>query len=99
MGAVTELAEVYGWQWAHFRPAKTSKGWRTPVSGSLGKGWPDLVLARERDGRLLFIELKSAKGSPTPEQDHVARVLGTAGRYFLWRPRHLDSGEIAAILQ
>ena len=35
---VTDLAELYGWAWAHFRPAQPTKGWRTPVSGPLGKG-------------------------------------------------------------
>jgi VRR-NUC domain len=72
---VTDLAEILGWQWVHFRPAQTSRGWRTPVSGPLGKGWPDLVLVRERDRRLLFIELKAGKGKTTPEQNRVFEAL------------------------
>jgi hypothetical protein len=35
LAQVTELAELYGWQWVHFRPARTVHGWRTPVSGPL----------------------------------------------------------------
>ncbi len=101
MRAVTDLAAILGWEWAHFRPAQTSRGWRTPVSGPLGKGFPDLVMVRPRDGRLLFVELKGPKGSPTLEQDHVHAVLASVpgvGAY-LWRPWHLDSGEIAAVLR
>ena len=101
MRAVTDLASILGWEWAHFRPAQTAKGWRTPVSGPLGKGFPDLVLVRVRDGRLLFVELKTTKGKPSPEQDHVhaalAQVKGIGA--YLWRPWHLDSGEIATVLR
>jgi hypothetical protein len=40
---VTDAAELYGWQWAHFRPARTERGWRTPVSGPLGAGFPQVL--------------------------------------------------------
>lgn len=70
---VTELAEIYGWSWVHFRPAQTAKGWRTPVSGPLGAGWPDLVLIRERDRRLIFAELKRDGGTLSAQQ-HDALV-------------------------
>lgn len=99
MRAVTDLAEILGWSWAHFRPAQTARGWRTPVSGPLGKGFPDLVLVRPRDGRLLFVELKGAAGKPTPEQDVVHKALSTAAQTYLWRPWHLDSGEIQSVLR
>ena len=59
---VTELATIYGWRWAHFRVARTKYGWRTAVSGPLGAGFPDLVLTRERDGRMLMVELKTDTG-------------------------------------
>lgn len=72
---VTELAEIFGWGWSHFRPAMTTKGWRTPVSGPLGKGWPDLVLVRESDRRLVFAELKGEGGRTTTEQDRVLDAL------------------------
>ncbi len=36
---VTDAAELFGWTWCHFRPAMTTKGWRTPVSGPLGAGF------------------------------------------------------------
>lgn len=90
---VTELAEVLGWTHVHFRPAMTSKGYRTPVSGPLGKGWPDLVLVRER---VIFAELKSVKGKLSLEQDYVLEELRRAGaEVYLWRPEDRDQiGEV-----
>ena len=85
---VTELAEVLGWTHVHFRPAMTSKGYRTPVSGPLGKGWPDLVLVRER---IIFAELKSEKGKVSLEQDFVLEELRRAGaEVYVWRPSDRD---------
>ncbi|MBA3575580.1 MAG: VRR-NUC domain-containing protein, partial [Pseudonocardiales bacterium] len=76
---VTELAELLGWVWAHFRPARTAHGWRTPVSGPIGAGFPDLVLARERDRRLLFAELKADDGRVTPAEQRVLDTLRAVG--------------------
>jgi hypothetical protein len=76
---VTDAASVLGWHWVHFRPAQTAHGWRTPVQGPLGEGWPDLFLARPRDGRLLAVELKSDKGTVTADQLAVHAVLIAAG--------------------
>ena len=52
---VIQLAQLMGFKVAHFRPAQTSKGWRTAVSGD-GVGFPDLVLVRGRE--IYFWELK-----------------------------------------
>lgn len=82
---VTDLAELRGWEYVHFRPARTADSWRTAVQGSLGKGWPDLVLARGSE--VLAVELKSDRGKPTPEQERVLSVLSEAGiRCAVWRP-------------
>ena len=56
---VIELARLLGWRVAHFRPAQTSRGWRTAVAAD-GAGFPDLVLVR--DGFVIFAELKTDKG-------------------------------------
>ena len=91
---VMELADVLGWSTVHFRPAMTSKGYRTPVSGPLGKGWPDLVLVRER---VIFAELKSDKGKLSLEQDYVLGELRNAGaEVYVWRPQ--DRDEIGEVL-
>ena len=87
LGQVTELAAIYGWSWVHFRPARTAHGWRTPVSGPLGAGWPDLVLVRDR---VIFAELKADDGRVRPEQAEVGAVLAAAGaEWHLWRPKDL----------
>lgn len=79
---VIQAAGLYGWRVAHFRPARTAKGWRTPVEGDVGL--PDLVLAR--DGRVLLAELKSDRGRTSADQDLWLEALGDHGR--LWTPRH-----------
>lgn len=81
--AVIDIAKLRGWRVAHFRPARTAKGWRTPVQGHAG--FPDLVLARR--GRVLFIELKSDKGRITADQLAWAKELGEAFR--VWRPAYI----------
>lgn len=83
--AVIDLAHSRGWLVAHFRPARTSKGWRTAITGD--PGFPDLVLARNgpRGGcRVLFIELKTETGRWTEAQQVWARRLPG---YALFRPR------------
>ena len=40
------------------------------------KGFPDICMVRPKDGRLIFLELKSAKGKVTPEQQEWIDALG-----------------------
>jgi hypothetical protein len=61
---LVRAAMLRGWMVAHFRPAPSSRGWRTPVEGNAG--FPDLVLAR--DGVVFAWELKGQGGRPTLEQ-------------------------------
>ena len=92
---VVDLASILGWSWGHFRPAKTQRGWRVPVSGPLGHGWPDLVLVR--DDRLVFVELKrSGKIAPSPEQRLVLELLGAAVEVYVWTPDDMD--EVTRVL-
>ena len=77
---IMHAAGLYGWRAAHFRPARTAQGWRTPMQGDVGL--PDLVLAR--DGVVLLAELKSARGKTTPDQELWLEALGDHAR--LWRP-------------
>ena len=92
---VTDLAEICGWSWAHFRPARTLHGWTTPVSGPLGKGWPDLVLLRRE--RIVFAELKRDKGKVDAHQAWVLELLGAAAEAYVWRPSDLTA--IAEVLR
>lgn len=86
MDQVIALARLRGWKVAHFRPARTEHGWRTPVAAD-GKGWPDLVLVHPRQKRALFVELKAQGGKLTVEQDDWLRWLAEAGlSTAIWRP-------------
>lgn len=55
---IINVAQGYGWLVCHFRPARTSKGYRTALQGY--PGFPDIVLARK--GVVLFIEAKMERG-------------------------------------
>lgn len=70
---VIDLARLCGWRVAHFRPAQTVRGWRTPVEAD-GAGFPDLLMVRGNE--LLALELKSAKGKATPEQEEWLAAFG-----------------------
>jgi hypothetical protein len=94
--AVMDTARRLGWLRAHFTPAETSKGWRTPVSGD-GKGFPDLVLVRER---VVFVELKGHGGRVSQEQKEWLEALDRAGaECYLWTPSSWTSGEIERVLR
>ena len=104
---VIEMAQRLGWKVAHFRPAKTEKGWRTAVAAD-GAGFPDLVLVRHR---ILFAELKTDRGKLSRDQvvwqDAIIRAedlyldqvgQGYDSRYLpfkhvVWRPRDLKTIE------
>lgn len=95
---VLDAAKKLGWRTAHFRPAKTDKGWRTPVSGD-GKGFPDLVLLRR--GRMLVVEMKS-ETAPAPKAEQAdwlsAFEAVVSVQVCVWRPRHWLTGEIERAL-
>lgn len=85
---VIELAHMYGWLVAHFRPARMADGsWRTPLQGD-GKGFPDLVLVKP--GRLIFAELKTDDGVVEPMQKRWLDTLRTTEvDVHVWRPHQL----------
>lgn len=95
--AVIELARLLGWRVAHFRPAMTAKGWRTPVEGD-GKGFPDLVLVRGT--RLIFAELKSDHGRLSIEQQEWNHwlILATP-EVYVWTPEKWSDGRVEAMLR
>ena len=89
---VLGMARAYGWFVAHFRPAQTAKGWRTPVSAD-GQGYPDLCLVR--DDRIVYVELKSDKGKLTEPQKVWLEMLQGTGKceVYCWKPSQLDEIE------
>lgn len=82
---------------------------------SLGSepGWPDLVLVRVRDRRLIFAELKAEKGRLSTRQAEVLELLEAAVatddhertetrplvEVTVWRPSDLASGVITEVLR
>jgi hypothetical protein len=93
-GTVIHAARVLNWRVAHFRPARTAHGWRTPVQGD-GVGWPDLVCVRK--DRLVFAELKAPRGKVTPAQQQWLEDLGRCAETYLWR--EADWERIEAVLR
>ena len=90
---VVDYAHLTGWKVAHFRPAYTEKGWRTPVAAD-GKGFVDLVLAKV--GReVIYAELKTNRGKLTREQGDWKFILSQCPgvEYKIWRPRDWEQIE------
>lgn len=99
---VIDLAHIYHWKVAHFRPAMTKHGWRTPVQAD-GKGFPDLILVRIKDGRMIIAEVKTEKGKLTPEQEEWKEFFlavdyeNRTVEAYIWRPS--DFQNIVEILK
>lgn len=97
---VVDLAAILGFHWFHVRAGRTVHGWAVPIEGTFGEGWPDLFLARERDSRSLFAELKREGEQLDPEQERVAAILRAAGHeVHVWHPSDMDSGLIPEVLR
>lgn len=94
--AVIECAQLLGWHVAHFRPAQTANGWRTPVEANAA-GFPDLTLIRDR---ILFAELKSDRGVLSVAQEVWIDAIDRAGvEAHVWRPDDWTSGRIETHLR
>ena len=87
---VMELAQLSGWETYH--PLTSMRGgdrYLTAASGTMAKGWPDLVLVQPKQRRLIFAELKRERGQTTPDQERVLLVLQAlfpSVRVYVWRP-------------
>jgi hypothetical protein len=84
--AVIQLAELVGWRVYHTHDSRRSQ-----------PGFPDLTLVREN--RLLFVELKSAKGRLTVEQVDWLEALGYVASVATWRPADWVSGTVERVLR
>ena len=85
--AIADLAAVLGWRSYHTFDSRRSNA-----------GFPDLCLWR--DHRLIFAELKSAKGKLTPEQEATLdSLMLTAGELHVWRPKDWFDNTIAEVLK
>lgn len=93
---VVELAHIYSWRVAHFRPARVKdqngghERFVTAVAGD-GKGFPDLVLINTRFKLMLYRELKTRSGRLSPDQEAWRdAIIAAGGDWDLWRPQHFD---------
>lgn len=87
-----QLAQLFGWRRAHFRPARVMRGgkeiYETPIEGD-AKGYLDLEFVRDR---LVKIEAKFGKNKPSPEQlDWMAAYHKAGVEVHLWWPRDFDT--------
>lgn len=81
---VEELAKRMGWMGYHTHDSRRSQ-----------PGFPDLILVHPRQRRILWRELKSEIGRPTPEQQAWMSSLLLVGQDVdIWRPRDWFSGRI-----
>jgi hypothetical protein len=93
---VIELAHLYGFMVHHDRPSQRANGgWSTAISGDAG--FPDLVLVKA--GRVIFVELKSERGSQTLEQMSWQEELGDGVEFYVWRPRDWNNDTVERILK
>lgn len=93
---IVQLGHLLGWAVAFFRPARTMRGWRTPVGGD-GQGWFDLVLVRER---VIFAEIKIPPDKLTPAQEEWLRRYERAGQEcYVWTWHEQILEEIEGILR
>jgi len=87
---LTEQAHKEEWMVARFHRLPTpgpGGQWRTPV-GADGKGWPDLILVRER---VIAAELKIAPNKPDVNQLRWIEALREAGlETYVWTDRMCD---------
>jgi hypothetical protein len=96
---LVEAAQLAGWLVAHFRPARTGRGIRTPIQGDAG--FPDLVLARRSPPwRVIVVELKRRPNRASAAQQLWLDALAGAGvdARLAWMPDELDDlvAELAA---
>ena len=89
---VQEEAAQYGVE----PPPMDGLAYHTRYSLGSDAGWPDLVLVRRADRRLLFAELKTDRGRVSARQSAVIELLRHVGaEVHLWRPADLpEIGEI-----
>lgn len=78
--AVVDLARRYGWITYHVPDSRRVTA----------RGCPDLIMINEAQARVMFAELKTAKGKLRPEQTFWIGVLKAAGiEVHVWRPDDL----------
>jgi hypothetical protein len=95
MDGIVDVAHRTGWRVAHFRPARATQGWRTPVQYD-ATGWPDLTLVRDR---LVVVEVKGDRDRLRPEQQDWLAWLRVAGvEAYVWGSVEWFDGTVDEVL-
>ena len=85
--SIIELATLYGWLVYHTHDSRRSK-----------EGFPDLCMVR--GNRLIFAELKSARGKVSDEQkDWLDRLGCTGTEAYVWWPADWLDGSVDRVLR
>jgi hypothetical protein len=91
LGAILDLCRLKHLHVHHCRPAKTERGWRTPIQGE--PGFVDMVIVG--DNGVLFRELKADRGRLSAEQQQwLNRLAFARADAAVWRPAQLRDGTI-----
>ncbi len=95
---VIDMAHLYGWKIAHFRPGMNRRGqWQTAVSGD-GAGFPDNFLVRRATRHSLVAELKIPPNPLTEKQNEWLDDCEICGiPAYVWTPD--DWAEIESVLK
>jgi hypothetical protein len=93
--AIVDAAHLAGWHVAHWRPARTAKGWRTATQYDAA-GFPDLVLVGPR---VVLAEIKGDGDRLSAEQAHWFGWLAAAGaEVYVWTSADWRDGSIDRVL-
>jgi hypothetical protein len=96
---VINLLRDNGWMARIIRPARTNKGWRTPIQGDEGE--PDILAVHPDKLLIWWIECKVGRGSLTAKQEKwvmalsKCQVVNPNVRMFILRPDDFESFEKA----
>lgn len=95
--AIIDMARRLGWRVAHFASMQGRDGiWRTPAQAD-GKGFPDLVLVRDR---VIVAEIKGDNDRLKPAQEEWLSAIRMAGiAAHVWTSKEWASGEVERILK
>ena len=82
---VLDIAKTLGWKTYHTYDSRRSEA-----------GFPDIVAVSARQGRTIYVELKTQTGRMSLAQKDWLRTLATAGNEVaVWRPADLEDVKAA----
>jgi hypothetical protein len=89
LAAVMQMAGLLGWLAYHPHDSRHSAA-----------GFPDCTLVHPYQRRLLWAELKSARGKMTDQQRTWSEhIIQAGGEWFMWTPSDYHAGTIERILR